>query len=93
MKTVDCISCKQEIPLTGPFVEFECPVCGAKVIEKKTKRGRKFYVCENGPEKCIYISWNKPKVGEKWTPEIEKENSKKKATKKKTRKRKTTKKK
>ena len=31
MKTVECISCKQEIPLTGPFVEFECPECGAKI--------------------------------------------------------------
>lgn len=31
MKEVECISCKQEIPLTGPFVEFECPVCGAKI--------------------------------------------------------------
>ncbi len=28
MKEVDCISCKQEIPLTDPFVKFECPVCG-----------------------------------------------------------------
>ena len=75
------------------YIDVACPVCGAKVIEKKTKRGKKFYVCENGPDNCNYISWNKPKVGEKWTPEIEKENSKKKATKKKTRKRKTTKKK
>ena len=30
MKEVECISCKQEIPLTGPFVEFECPICGAE---------------------------------------------------------------
>ena len=38
MKTVECISCKQEIPLTGPFVEFECPICGAsgaKIIRHK----------------------------------------------------------
>ena len=71
------------------YIDVPCPVCGAKVIEKKTKRGKKFYVCENGPDNCNYISWNKPKAGEKWTPEIEKENSKKKATKRKTRKRKT----
>ena len=71
-------------------IDVPCPVCGAKVIEKKTRRGKKFYVCENGPDKCNYISWNKPKEGEKWTPEIEKESNKKKAAKRKTRKRKTT---
>ena len=72
------------------YIDVPCPVCGAKVIEKKTKRGKKFYVCENGPDNCNYISWNKPKVGEKWTPEIEKENNKKKTATR--RKRKTTKK-
>ena len=75
------------------YIEVPCPVCGAKVIEKKTRRGKKFYVCENGPDNCNYISWNKPKVGEKWTPEMEKETNKKKATKRRTRKRKTTSKK
>ena len=35
METVECISCKQEIPLTGPFVEFECPLCGAKIARWK----------------------------------------------------------
>ena len=74
------------------YIDVPCPVCGAKVIEKKTKRGKKFYVCENGPDNCNYISWNKPKVGEKWTPESEKDN-KKKVTKRKMRKRKTAKKK
>ena len=28
---------------------------------KKSKKKRKFYVCENNPDKCDYISWNKPK--------------------------------
>ena len=69
------------------YIDVSCPVCGAKVIEKKSKRGRKFYVCENGPENCNYISWNKPKPGEKWTPEDQEEL--KKETKKRTRKRKT----
>ena len=75
------------------YIDVPCPVCKAKVIEKKTRRGKKFYVCENGPDNCNYISWNKPKVGEKWTPEMEKETNKKKATKRRTRKRKTTSKK
>ena len=66
------------------YIDVPCPVCGARVIEKKTKRGKKFYVCEKGPDNCNYISWNKPKVGEKWSPEIEKENNKKNVSRRKT---------
>lgn len=69
------------------YIDVPCPVCGSKVIEKKTKRGKKFFVCENSPNSCNYISWNKPKIGEKWSPEIEKEHNKKKTTRKKTTKR------
>ena len=50
-------------------IDVPCPVCGGVVRVKKSKRGRKFYVCENNGEKCKYISWNKPKPGEKWNPE------------------------
>lgn len=46
-------------------IDIPCPVCGGAVEIKKTKRGRKFYVCENNPGTCEYISWNKPKPGEK----------------------------
>ena len=88
-KFLACPECKNVKSIIN-YIDVACPVCGAKIIKKKTKRGKKFYVCENGPDNCNYISWNKPKVGEKWTPEIEKVNSKKKATKRKTRKRKTT---
>ncbi len=58
-------------------IDVPCPCCGGKVIVKKSRRGRKFYVCENNPEKCEYISWNKPKVGEIWTPENKKHQVKK----------------
>ena len=75
------------------YIDIPCPVCNARVIEKKTKRGKKFYVCENGPDSCNYISWNKPKKGEKWSPEIEKETNKQKAAKKRVAKKKSTKKK
>ena len=70
-------------------------MCRINVQVKKTKRGRKFYVCENNPDKCNYISWNKPKLGEKWEPEKqEKVETGAKKTKKKTtsRKKKTSKK-
>ena len=49
-------------------IDVPCPVCGGAVIIKKTKRGRQFFVCENNPGTCEYISWNKPKPGEKWEP-------------------------
>lgn len=71
--------CKNTKPIVN-YIDVPCPVCGARVIEKKSKRGRKFYVCEKGPDNCNYISWNKPKLGEKWSPEIEKENASKKRT-------------
>ena len=66
------------------YVDVPCPVCGAKVQVRKTKRGKNFYICENNPVSCNYISWNKPKVGEVWTPEEPKKTAKKRTTKKKT---------
>ncbi len=72
--------CKNVKPILN-YIDVPCPVCGSRVIEKKSKRGRKFYVCEKSPDNCNYISWNKPKLGEKWTPELEKENNKKSAKK------------
>ena len=44
-------------------------------LEKRKKR-RNYYICENNPGSCDYISWNKPKPGEKYIegeekPEIE----------------------
>ena len=74
-------------------IDVPCPVCGGTVQVKKSRRGRKFYVCENNPESCQYISWNKPKVGEKWEPKEDKPNAEKKKTvKKKVTKKTTTKK-
>ena len=79
-----------------PFVvtiDVPCPVCGGKAQIRKSKRGKSYYICENNPKSCNYISWNKPKVGENWTPEEikpEKKTTRKKTTKtttKKTRKR------
>ena len=75
-----------------PFVitiDVPCPVCGGKVQIRKSKRGKSYYICENNPKSCNYISWNKPKVGEKWNPEENKQE--KTVTKRKTTKRKTTK--
>ncbi len=78
-------------------IDVPCPKCGAKVQVRKTRRRKNYYICENNPKSCDYISWNKPKVGEKWNPQdaADVKNATKKAkktTKKTTKKTKTTKK-
>ncbi len=47
---------------TKPYLEkigVLCPKCGAEVVLRKTKKGRKYYGCENHPE-CDFMSWQKP---------------------------------
>lgn len=47
---------------TKPYLEkigVPCPVCGKDVVVRKTKKGRKYYGCENNPE-CEFMSWQKP---------------------------------
>jgi len=79
--------CKNAKPIVET-IDVPCPKCGATVQVRKTKRKRNYYICENNPKSCDYISWNKPKPGEKWDPEEKAEFEKE--TKKKTTKRKTT---
>ena len=82
--------CKNAKPIIET-IDVPCPVCGGKVQVKKTRRGRKFYVCENNGKTCEYISWDAPKLGEKWEPDKEKKAKKttRKTTKKAGSKRKT----
>lgn len=47
---------------TKPYLEkigVPCPKCGSEVVIRKTKKGRKYYGCENNPE-CDFMSWQKP---------------------------------
>ncbi len=47
---------------TKPYLEkigTACPKCGAEVVLRKTKKGRKYYGCENHPD-CDFMSWQKP---------------------------------
>ena len=60
--------CKNAKPIIETIQE-PCPKCGGIVQVRKTKRKRNYYICENNPKSCDYISWNKPKKGEKWNPE------------------------
>ena len=68
--------CKNAKPIIET-IEEKCPKCGGNVIVKKSKRGRRFYVCENNAKgECDYISWNKP-----GTEETPKKKTTKKTTK------------
>ena len=47
---------------TKPYLEkigIPCPKCGKEIVIRKTKKGRKYYGCENNPE-CDFMSWQKP---------------------------------
>ncbi len=47
---------------TKPYLEkigVPCPICGKDVVIRKTKKGRKYYGCENNPD-CEFMSWQKP---------------------------------
>ncbi len=47
---------------TKPYLEkigVACPQCGKAVVIRKTKKGRKYYGCENNPE-CNFMSWQRP---------------------------------
>ena len=37
----------------------EGPVCGGKILEKKSKKGKKFFGCGNYPE-CTFMTWDTP---------------------------------
>ncbi len=47
---------------TKPYLEkvgVACPKCGKDVVFRKTKKGRRYYGCEDNPE-CDFMSWQKP---------------------------------
>ena len=51
--------CRNSKPLLVR-IDVECPTCHqGEVVERRSKKGRKFYGCERYPE-CDFVSWNKP---------------------------------
>lgn len=47
---------------TKPYLEkagVACPKCGKEVVLRKTKKGRRYFGCEDNPE-CDFMSWQKP---------------------------------
>lgn len=47
---------------TKPLIEeldVSCPKCGGKIVIRRTKKGKKFYGCDNYPQ-CDFVSWDPP---------------------------------
>lgn len=51
----DCRNTKPIVKETGA----DCPKCGAKILEKKSAKGRKYFGCEKNPD-CDFMSWDMP---------------------------------
>ena len=41
------------------YIDAECPECGGRLLERMSRKGRKFYGCEHYPE-CKFVSWEQP---------------------------------
>ncbi len=41
------------------YIEAPCPKCGKKLMEKNSRKNRKFYGCEGYPD-CDFVSWELP---------------------------------
>ena len=47
---------------TKPYLEkigVSCPKCGKELVLRKTKKGRKYFGCEDNPA-CDFMSWSRP---------------------------------
>ena len=51
----ECRNTKPLLVDTG----VKCPKCGGSIVERKSRRGRVFYGCDNYP-KCDYVTWDQP---------------------------------
>lgn len=51
----DCRNTKRIVKPTGGI----CPKCGKNVLAKKSKKGRKYFGCEDNPN-CDFMTWDTP---------------------------------
>lgn len=56
----DCRNAKPIVVDTGAA----CPKCGGHILEKKSKKGRKYFGCEHNPT-CDFMTWDEPVKDEK----------------------------
>ncbi len=55
--------CRNVKSIVEKLDKVKCPKCGGDILIKKSKRGKKYYICEhNDGEKghCDFIAWNGP---------------------------------
>ncbi len=50
--------CRNTLPIVKE-IGVDCPKCGGKIVERKSKKNRLFYGCSNYPQ-CDLVSWDKP---------------------------------
>ena len=50
--------CRNTKPLTED-AEGSCPICGGKIVARRSKKGAKFYGCSNYPD-CKFMTWDDP---------------------------------
>jgi DNA topoisomerase I len=50
--------CKNTKAITRE-IEASCPKCEGAILEKRSKKGKTFFGCENYP-KCDFVSWHEP---------------------------------
>ena len=50
--------CKTTKPLLD-YTEGACPLCGSRMVKRKSKKGVTYYNCEQGT-RCGFITWDKP---------------------------------
>ena len=50
--------CRNTKPILN-YIDAKCPQCGGRLLEKTSRKNRKFYGCENYPE-CDFVSWEMP---------------------------------
>lgn len=51
----ECTNTKKIVQETGGL----CPFCGKKVLQKKSKKGKKYFGCEDNPN-CQFMTWDLP---------------------------------
>lgn len=50
--------CKNTKPLVKNL-GIKCPECDGEIVERRSKKGKKFYGCTNFPE-CNFVTWDEP---------------------------------
>ncbi len=51
----DCKNTRRIVQETGGF----CPLCKARILSKKSKKGKQYFGCEHNP-KCPFMTWDMP---------------------------------